>query len=1015
MTRTLVWNFINRQVWCALLTLLPVLQSADIPPKRFAVQLSAVVQESPPKISLVWPGDTSNGYQVSRRTLDSGWSVLGNLGGGSTSFDDSNVTVGNRYEYKVVKDMGGGLTGYGYIQVAIKAPLADSRGKVIVLVENNIANALGGELSQFQRNLVGDGWTVLRSNVSANDSPANVKNIIRNHWNADQSGVKAVILVGHVPVPYSGDIFPDGHENHQGAWPADVYYGEMNGNWTDSSVNTRVAEREVNWNVPGDGKFDQSKIPSPVELTVGRVDFFNMTCFANKNPSRSEVDLTRAYFNKNHNWRHGQIRPTRGAIICDNFSDKGKDPIAGSAWRNFPGFFGADKIHEVGWDQFLPNATANSYLWSYASGGGSYYYSMGVGTSDDLALKDLKVVFAMFMGSYFGDWNNESNFMRASLGSGTVLTATYSGFPHYLYFPMALGGTVGEAVRLSQNNFTNTLYAPWVQGWSEVHMSLLGDPTLRMHPVLPPSGLNVSVEPGKANLTWSASADSALVGYHVYRATSAEGPFTRVTSSPVGGTSHSDSAAAGTYTYMVRAIKLEQSASGSYYNSSQGAVINATVPPGGGGTVQAPAVPSNFRVVGSTTSSVDLAWNDVANEDGYKLEQRQGTGSWIQVRELGPNATAANLNRLDSATQYSFRIRSFNTAGHSAYSGEITATTGTTLQPPGVPANLRALEVTSTSIKVGWDVVSGADGYTIGWRPISQPTATYVEIAGGNNTTFERLNLSSSTEYVFHVRSKNSVGSSSYGPELRVTTQAQLPAAASVTFLGLQLEGGGNWPDYFGTDGYLIPNGAQKLPSYATVTLPDGAAHTWSLPTSDSRAPIQDPTRSTRIASAYYGSPLRFEVNVSGADAQDVTLYCLDWDGARNQQTVEVIDVVSGRTLHSQPVESFNTGKYLKYRIKGHVRFSVSGSPNGVISAILFGTRTATPINDPIRLQIVKTPAGLSMTITGSSGQGYVVEKSRDFTSWTTVSTGQLSGTSATFNLDWTPNEELSCFRVKAP
>jgi hypothetical protein len=43
------------------------------------------------------------------------------------------------------------------------------------------------------------------------------------------------VLIGNVPVPYSGDLNPDGHSDHDGAWPTDTYYAEMNGTWTDAS------------------------------------------------------------------------------------------------------------------------------------------------------------------------------------------------------------------------------------------------------------------------------------------------------------------------------------------------------------------------------------------------------------------------------------------------------------------------------------------------------------------------------------------------------------------------------------------------------------------------------------------------------------------------------------------------------------------------------------------------------------------------------------------------------------
>ncbi len=87
--------------------------------------------------------------------------------------------------------------------------------------------------------------------------------------------IESLFILGHVPVPYSGNIL-GAHANHQGAWPADLYYGELDGEWTDYLVTNTSASRVANHNVPGDGKFDQTFLPSDVDLMVGRVDLNRM-------------------------------------------------------------------------------------------------------------------------------------------------------------------------------------------------------------------------------------------------------------------------------------------------------------------------------------------------------------------------------------------------------------------------------------------------------------------------------------------------------------------------------------------------------------------------------------------------------------------------------------------------------------------------------------------------------------------------------------------------------------------
>lgn len=776
-----------------------------LPPKKYSVLTSATVQESPPQIALQWVADPdATSYDISRRTLSSGWQPLTSVGGSATSWTDTGVSAGIRYEYKIVKHTSPGYIGYGYLASGIRLPALDNWGKLVLVVENSLAGPLASELNQLQSDLTGEGWTVIRRDVSMNDSPQSVKQVIKSVYDSDPANVKAVFLFGHVPVPYSGDIVPDGHENHKGAWPADVYYADMDGNWTDSTVNTTSAEREANRNTPGDGKFDQGILPTPTELMIGRVDLNNMTCYANKNPSRSELDLMRQYINKDHAFRFAQKQIGKRGLICDNFSDKGDDPISASAWRNWPGFFGADNIVEVPWDGYMPAASQGSYLWSYGSGGGSYYYSTGVATSDDFALQDVHVVFTMFMGSYFGDWNNESNFLRAALGSGDVLTSSYSGAPHTIYFPMAMGQTIGYCMWLSQNNATNTLYEPWVQGSSQVHVSLHGDPTLRLSPVKPVTSLNSSSAPGAAVLNWGASPDSDIAGYYVYRAVSAEGPYTRLTESPVNALSFTDTPAAGSYSYMVRAIKLERSPSGTYLNPSQGLFAQANV---SGQAPQVPAAPS-LQASAVSDTRIDLQWTSAGSQSGFRLERKAaGDAGWTPLPLLAANVSTYSDQGLGASTQYSYRIVAFNENGDSPYSNEASATTqARVLQPPVAPV-LQGSAASQSRIDLHWNDVPNSSGYKVE-RQNSDGSWTEINRASTGVTSFGDEGLTPSTAYTYRVRAFNSDGDSPNSNILTVSTQArplQPPvapvlqgSAASQSRIDLQ------WNDVPNSTGYKV-------------------------------------------------------------------------------------------------------------------------------------------------------------------------------------------------------------------
>ncbi|MDB6017633.1 MAG: hypothetical protein JWR19_2122 [Pedosphaera sp.] len=559
---------------------------------EYAVQVSANAQTSPAQITLSWPQDTTitpSSYTVYRKSLDgTSWGSGTTLPGTATSFVDNNVTVGSAYEYQIVK-VTSAYTGYGYIYAGLNAQMIESRGKLVLLVDNTYAADLTNELVRLQRDLIGDGWTVLRHDVSRTDTVPNIKALIQSDYNADQANVKAVFLFGHVPVPYSGDIVPDGHvPGHQGAWPADAYYGDMNGNWTDNSVNDTGAEDARNHNVPGDGKFDQSVIPSTVELMVGRVDLANMPgrlTWGGPATFPSERDLLRNYLNKDHKFRVGQMPMPRRGIVGDYFGIRNGESFAASGWRNFAPFFGANNITFLpDKGTWIPTLHNDAYLWAYGCGAGSLTSIGGIGntgqyndgTTPEMVGADVKAVFTLLFGSWFGDWDAEDDIMRGVLALPTYgLTSAWSGRPHWFVHHMALGEPIGYSARLTQNNHDGGLYQNQVNpAAGQIHVALMGDPTLRMHPVVPVGNLAATRNSSGVNLNWSASSDS-VVGYHVYRASSMAGPFTRLTSSPVNATSFVDATGtSGSFVYMVRAVKLETSGSGTYFNPSEGMFIN---------------------------------------------------------------------------------------------------------------------------------------------------------------------------------------------------------------------------------------------------------------------------------------------------------------------------------------------------------------------------------------------------------------------------------------------------------
>jgi len=604
----------------------------------YTVQLSATVQSSPPQIMLQWPPDQygANSYTVYRKAKDAtSWGMAtATLPGSATNYADSNVVVGATYEYQVAKAATLGYAGYGYIFSGINAELVENRGTVLLLVAANAAAPLATELQRLQSDLVGDGWQVIQHDVSADATPQSVREIIKADYSSDPTHVNTVFLFGHLPVFLSGYLNYDSHGFR--AMPADAYYGEMTDDWVTDPASS------------------PSFIPSDIELAVGRVDMADMPGVGAPTPWPSEVELLREYLNKDHNWRFKLLTAPRRAVVANRSGDRNGIAPAATGYRNFEPLVGPGNTIEVATADDTPAAqrwisivSAGPYLLSCACGGGNDNSLSDMGThglyddvwSTDIVGQQAKVIFAMFNGSHFGEWYRTDNLLRSVLATpGYGLTACLAGGPQWYVHHLGLGETIGYGTRLSMNN--STLYLNQSNYLARaVYTALMGDPTLRLEPVTPPSNLQTSTSGAAVTLSWAPSPDA--VSYQVYRAASANGPFSRISGSGVSTTNFTDYPGSGTYTYMVRAIMLQTNPSGSYYDPSQGVFAAASASTGV--TVVAPTVLSQ-----RTSNGLLLTWTTQTGAV-YYVQSRDGilSGTWTNASSI-INGTGSSTDWKDT-------------------------------------------------------------------------------------------------------------------------------------------------------------------------------------------------------------------------------------------------------------------------------------------------------------------------------------------------------------------------------
>ena len=104
------------------------------------------------------------------------------------------------------------------------------------------------------------------------------------------------------------------------------------------------------------------------------------------------------------------------------------------------------------------------------------------------------------------------------------------------------------------------------------------------------------------------------------------------------------------------------------------------------------AAPTNLEVESTGSDYVTLSWEDKStNEDGFKVERKTGGQAYEEIASLPAGRETYDDDSAAPATEYSYRVKAFNSSTASAYSNEVSATTdaeaATTIPAePGEPA-----------------------------------------------------------------------------------------------------------------------------------------------------------------------------------------------------------------------------------------------------------------------------------------------------------------------------------------
>ncbi len=156
--------------------------------------------------------------------------------------------------------------------------------------------------------------------------------------------------------------------------------------------------------------------------------------------------------------------------------------------------------------------------------------------------------------------------------------------------------------------------------------------------------------------------------------------------------------------------------------------------------------PTGLTATGILLDNITLGWTKSTGATAYKV-RKNGDSAWTTLGDVDSYV----FTGLSSNTGYTLEVKASNSDGDTA-AASISATTLTRL--PTVLAtttNVRAEDITTTSITLKWTKVNGATGYSV--RAYSSGSPAYIEI--GNVASHVFNGLTPATIYSLEVFARN--------------------------------------------------------------------------------------------------------------------------------------------------------------------------------------------------------------------------------------------------------------------
>ena len=360
-----------------------------------------------------------------------------------------------------------------------------------------------------------------------------------------------------------------------------------------------------------------------------------------------------------------------------------------------------------------------------------------------------------------------------------------------------------------------------------------------------------------------------------------------------------------------------------------GLVLAGCPTDGGGGNnnnnnnsgTSVPIAPTGVTATALSSSSISVSWNSVSGATSYKVYYATSSSGTYTLDGTATTTSFTSTGWGASETGY-FKVTTVNSYGESGYSSTASATTSSSLgggtNVPSTPTGVTATTLSSSSISVSWNSVSGATSYDVYYEIGSSSTKNFA--GNTTNTSYTHSGLTASTTYYYYIKAKNSAGESGYSSFDSATTSSSgggtsVPSTPTGVYATAQSSSSISisWSSVSGATGYYIYRSSSASGTYSQV----GTSSSTSWTNTGLSASTTYYYKVAAYNSAGTGSQSSYDYATTQASGGGITVPSAPTGvtasrSPRSSQEVTVSwNAVSGATSYKIYSSSTATGTYL--------------------------------------------------------------------------------------------------------